>query len=192
MNLQSPKLRPHSDLRLGEVAANSQNGDVEYLASVQIGTPPQTVMLNFDTGSSDLWVFSGDTPRAQSQGHQLYVANKSTTSSTLQGSQWRITYGDGSGASGTVLTDVVTVGGVTVRNQAIESATQVSGSFVMDTATSGLLGLAMDTINTVRPTRQKTFFSNAKESLAMPLFTANLKQNQGKKGVCANLKMSGR
>lgn len=161
--------------------------DVEYLAPVQIGTPPQTVMLNFDTGSSDLWVFSGDTPLAQSQGHQLFNANQSSTSSKLQGAQWKITYGDGSGASGTVLTDVVSVGGVTVRNQAIESATQVSGSFVMDTATSGLLGLAMDTINQVRPTPQKTFFSNAIQSLAMPLFTANLKQGQGKKGVVSTL-----
>jgi len=27
-----------------------------YIAEVGIGTPPQTVKLNFDTGSADTWV----------------------------------------------------------------------------------------------------------------------------------------
>lgn len=92
---------------------------------------------------------------------------------SLNGYSWRITYGDQSGASGSVGTDTVAVGNTVVRGQAVELASQVSAQFVQDTS-DGLLGLAFSNINTVQPRQQKTFFDNAKSSLASPLFAAYL------------------
>lgn len=76
--------------------------------------------------------------------------------------------------------DIVDVGGFTVSSQAVESAQVVSDVFISDPAISGILGLAFSSINTVKPTRQKTFFDNAQSSLDLPVFTADLKHNARK------------
>jgi aspergillopepsin I len=70
----------------------------------------------------------------------------------------------------------VALGAVSYAKQAVESAKQVSSSFSSNSASSGLLGLAFSTINTVSPTQQKTFFDNVQSSLTAPLFTADLKK----------------
>jgi hypothetical protein len=158
---------------VGIVPATPEKGDIEYLAPVTIGG--QTLNLDFDTGSADLWVFNTQLARTAVRGHQLYDPARSKTFQMMPGSSFTIRYGDDSGASGNVGTDTVDIGGVTVEKQAVELATAVSASFVQDMQNNGLLGLAFSSINTVKPQRQKTFFDNVMPSLAEPLFTADLR-----------------
>ncbi|KAL7942037.1 aspartic peptidase domain-containing protein [Trichoderma barbatum] len=159
----------------GNVTAIPDGDDLQYLVPVQIGTPPQTLHLNFDTGSSDLWVFSSETNANSSQGHNLYIPSYSTSSKKVEGASWNITYGDKSSSSGSLYTDVVTVGNLTVKSQAVESAQQVSAQFAHG-HNDGLLGLAFSSLNTVKPIKQKTWFDNIAGHLDAPLFVADLRR----------------
>ncbi|PYH97881.1 preproproctase B [Aspergillus ellipticus CBS 707.79] len=155
------------------VATPSDADDDEYDCPVTVGS--STLKLDFDTGSSDLWVFSDKLSSTESAGHSVYTPSSSATE--LSGYSWDIYYGDGSSASGIVYDDKVTVGGATYSKQAVEAATEVSSEFVSDTSNDGLLGLGFSSINTVEPVAQKTFFDNIKSSLASPIFTAYLKHD---------------
>ncbi|KAI0201627.1 aspartic peptidase domain-containing protein [Astrocystis sublimbata] len=157
----------------GLVVNVPEDNDVEYLSPVNIGG--QIVNLDFDTGSSDLWVFNTQLSSAATTGHSLYDPQSSATFKLIDNAQFQISYGDGSGAEGNVGTDVVNIGGAEVKAQAVELATGVTQSFVDDMNTDGLLGLAFSSINTVQPQQQKTFFDNVMKDLAQPLFTADLR-----------------
>lgn len=164
----------------GSAVTTPEDYDVEYLTPVSIGTPAQTLNLDFDTGSADLWVFSTELASKYQSGHSVYNPSKSNTAKKLSGSTWDISYGDGSGASGDVYTDVVNIGGVSFASQAVEAADTISTQFTEDTNNDGLVGLAFSSINTVSPKAQKTFFDNVKSSLTSPLFAADLKHGTGK------------
>jgi aspergillopepsin I len=120
------------------------------------------------------WVFSTSLSSSQLGEHSAFDPSKSSTWEELQGASWDISYGDGSGASGTVGYDTVDVGGATATKQAVELATVVSSAFVSDENNDGLLGLAFGKINTVQPTQQKCFFENIADQLDEQLFTADL------------------
>ncbi|KAL4887333.1 aspartic protease pep1 [Aspergillus karnatakaensis] len=155
----------------GSALATPEEYDLEYLTPVDVGG---TILnLDFDTGSADLWVFSEELPSSQQRGHSVYHASVNAT--RLPGYSWRISYGDGSSASGDVYRDNVTVGGVTAQGQAVEAAQRISQQFLQDQNNDGLLGLAFSAINTVQPRAQSTFFDTVKSQLDAPLFAVTLK-----------------
>lgn len=130
----------------GEVQANPEPNESEFLEKVTVGG--QDLNLDFDTGSSDLWVFSDQLSQSAIGQHAAFDPQKSKTFQEMPGAAWEITYGDGSGAAGNVGTDTVEIGGATVTQQVVELATAISQSFAQDTNNDGLLGLAFSVLNT--------------------------------------------
>jgi len=163
----------------GTVESTDVQNDSEYLSPVTIGTPGQTFNLDFDTGSSDLWIFSTELPKAtlsaaKTAGHVIFDSSKSSTFKKSSNT-WKISYGDGSSASGTTGTDTVTVGGIAIKNQVIELAKSLSTEFASGEG-DGLLGLAWPAINTVTPTQAATPVENmiSQGLISNGLFTAHL------------------
>ncbi|KAL5603634.1 hypothetical protein FOVSG1_006384 [Fusarium oxysporum f. sp. vasinfectum] len=113
--------------RIGEVTAEDIPFDSMYLCEVSIGTPPQKLKLDFDTGSADLWVFSTELSKRIQRGHNVFNPSSSSSFNELTDKTWKISYGDRSSASGDCGSD----------NQ-----------FAQGTG-DGLLGLAFPQINTV-------------------------------------------
>lgn len=159
----------------GEVTATGSQNLAEFLSPVSVGG--QTLVMDFDTGSSDMWVFNTNLAASSQTGHTIYDPTKSTAAATVSGATFDISYGDGSFANGPVGTDQVDIGGATVQAQTIGLPNNVSTSFVDDTASNGLLGLAFSSLNTVQPNQAKTFFDNVAGNLSQQVFTANLRSN---------------
>jgi hypothetical protein len=109
--------------------------------------------------------------------HTVYDPTKSSTYKLKEGSTWKISYGDGSSASGIVGNDNVDVGGLVIKGQAVELAEKMSAQFASG-AGDGLLGLAFSSINTVQPTAVATPVENMITqddiSKSESLFTAKL------------------
>jgi hypothetical protein len=160
---------------VGSATATPQAMDILYLTPISIGLPPQTLPVIFDTGSSDLWVFSTDTLATQVKGQKIYFPAKSTSVWKQFGQFWNVKYGDGSTSKGIVYSDIVSVGGLSAF-QAVESAQQVSLTFSTDSTVSGILGLGFKPLNSVRPIQQNTWYETVKGQLTAKLFTVDLKK----------------
>lgn len=93
-------------------------------------------------------VFSTELTAALQKNHEVFHASKSSSFKKLTDQTWKISYGDGSSASGDCGSDTVTIGGLTIKDQTIELASQLAQQFAQGTG-DGLLGLAFPKINTV-------------------------------------------
>jgi hypothetical protein len=141
-----------------------------YQAPITIGG--QNFLLDFDTGSPDLWVYSTLTENGAAGNRSVYDPTKSSAVPTED--TWDIQYNDGTEASGVVFYDTVTFGGITITNQAVEAAVLVTGNILNDPS-DGLLGLSPGP-NTIVPDVVPTTLDNLYVSPEMGarLFTCAL------------------
>jgi len=134
----------------------SNTFNLQFYGEVQIGTPPQTFRMLYDTGSSNIWVpvvddtscnacdscsdtcFPDCFPNAQ----EFYYHSRSS-SYQVNDTVFCITYGKGA-VSGYLSQDVVRVGPLVVQNQGFGEATY--GDQEDGNAFDGLIGLAFENL----------------------------------------------
>ncbi|EIM83394.1 pepsinogen A, partial [Stereum hirsutum FP-91666 SS1] len=145
--------------------------DLLYYGPINLGTPAQTLTVDVDTGSADLWV---PVNCQDCGGHKQFATSRSSTYEN-NNEGFSITYGSGQ-ASGTLATDVVSIGGLTVQKQAFGAVNQESEDF-HSSPNDGLIGMAFGSIAS---SGKPTFFENLmmERQLAAPIFSIHLTRNQ--------------
>ncbi|KAG9122595.1 Type I transmembrane sorting receptor [Ceratobasidium sp. 392] len=144
---------------------------VVWAGTITIGTPGQSFLIDFDTGSADLWVPSSTCTSSGCSPHKKYTATSSSTGKKQTGT-FSISYGDGSTASGPIYTDTVTVAGLSATNQYFSPVTSESSSFSSDPE-DGIMGLAFSSISSIgKPTFIESLHSQGK--ISAPTFAFRL------------------
>ncbi|GHJ86890.1 hypothetical protein NliqN6_3292 [Naganishia liquefaciens] len=95
-----------------------------WAGNVTVGTPAQTFLVDFDTGSSDFWVVSTDCGYCQTSAK--YHPENSSTAVDLS-KNFSISYMDGTQSSGPVWLDTVAIGDLVAENQAVAAIDQAYG-----------------------------------------------------------------
>ncbi|KAH8986111.1 acid protease [Lactarius akahatsu] len=117
-----------------------------WYGSITVGTPAVTYTVDFDTGSSDLFL-PGSNCDSTCSGHTLYDPSSSSTSSDA-GQKFELKYGDGSTVSGEQYTDTVTLAGFNATRQRLGVATTYSSGFQSDQfPADGLLGMGYESLS---------------------------------------------
>ncbi|XP_071574062.1 lysosomal aspartic protease-like [Temnothorax nylanderi] len=150
--------------------------NLEYYGTIEIGTPPQTFKIIFDTGSSDLWVPSKKCNVSQPAclEHNKYDNTKSTTY-IPQNDPFVITYDDG-GVSGFLSTDDVIIAGLKVSFQTFGETLDYSTSFLDDAKCDGVLGMGYPDLSHFK---KPPVFQNMidKNVVSRPIFSFYLNRN---------------
>ena len=179
---------PATDTTLALTDLISGSTDLLFYGAINIGTPPQSMNVDIDTGSADLWVPTQDCKACKNKKFDT----KSSTSYSGSTTPFQVTYvgpyhiclelgpsltkysfkGSGN-VAGTLAKDVVTIGKLSYNNQYFGAVTQVSDSFNSYPGVSGLIGLAFSSIAS---SKKPTFFENvmAQNPMIKPMFSVYL------------------
>ncbi|KAJ7855976.1 acid protease [Mycena olivaceomarginata] len=144
--------------------------DSLWFGTIAVGTPPQSLTVDFDTGSSDTFLPAVGCD-ATCNGHTLYnPAASSTAVNTTD--PFFLQFGAGN-ATGFVFTDTVTVAGLTARAQAVGASNHYSVDFEIDEfPPDGLVGMAFPALAVFE--RNPLFSTLAAQGTVPPVFGVKL------------------
>nr|XP_031860383.1 uncharacterized protein CI109_004273 [Kwoniella shandongensis]KAA5527455.1 hypothetical protein CI109_004273 [Kwoniella shandongensis] len=144
--------------------------DVLYYGNINIGTPAQTLTVDFDTGSADLWL----PVRCSNCNSKQFDASKSSTYTT-KGNSFDVEYGSGQ-VSGVLAQETVGLANTAINGQYFGAVSSESDDF-HGNPNSGVMGMAFSSISS---SGKPTYFENliSTKSVPSPLFSFHLTRRQ--------------
>ncbi|KAJ4479071.1 acid protease [Lentinula aciculospora] len=152
-----------TNVKRQSVPLKDENNDELWDGQISVGSNAQKFSIDFDTGSSDLWIPSSDCTASSCSSKNKYNSSSSSSSEAQSGS-FGIQYGDGSTASGSIYADTVTIAGISVTGQHFAAVTNMSNS-VAQTPFDGILGMGYSTLSNLGA---PTFFETAVKQGVIP------------------------
>ncbi|KAF9221252.1 Asp-domain-containing protein [Gyrodon lividus] len=129
----------------GGDALTDDNSALWY-GTISVGTPAKTFTVDFDTGSSDLFL-PGPKCGSSCSGHAVYDPSSSSTSMDL-GKTFSLQYVDESTVSGEQYSDTVSIVGLTATSQTLGAASEYSSGFESSQfPADGLMGMAFQSVS---------------------------------------------
>ncbi|KAH1979617.1 hypothetical protein KXW88_007074 [Aspergillus fumigatus] len=129
------RVRRKRDKAIGQTL---DNAETLYFCNVTLGTPGQALRLVLDTGSSDLWCNAANSTLCSDSNDSCNISGSYDPSSSSTyayvSSDFNISYADGTGAVGDYATDILHIGGSTLRNLQF-------GIGYSSTSSEGVLGI---------------------------------------------------
>ncbi|XP_038675279.1 pepsin A-like [Scyliorhinus canicula] len=153
--------------------------DLAYTGTISVGTPPQSFVVVFDTGSSNLWVPSDYCSSYACKDHVKF--NPQDSSTFQMGNKYiSIRYDTGS-MTGVLGYDTVRVGNIDITHQEFGLSITEPGNFLYYAKFDGILGLGYPNYAVSGAT---TVFDNmmSEHLVEQPLFAFYLTRENGQTG----------
>ncbi|KAJ7671632.1 acid protease [Mycena polygramma] len=121
--------------------------DIQFIATVQLGTPPRDFNISLDSGSGDFWVQSdvckGENGVDCGNHPSLGGSSKSFINTRKQ---FKVGYGSGN-VSGVLVNDTLVLANMVLTNHTFGVAHFMSKSFTQDSVAAGLMGLGKQALS---------------------------------------------
>ncbi|KAJ2784480.1 aspartic proteinase precursor [Coemansia javaensis] len=150
-------------------------GFQSYFGDIQLGTPPQSFRVVFDTGSSDFWIPAVECDSEACQRHSRFNHANSSTYTTSH-VPFSVTYGSG-GLMGQVGADTLRIGDVAVPGVHVGLATHMS-HFFRTARFDGVFGLGFPGLSRIQS--QPPIYAMVQAGLLeKPVFSFWVREGQG-------------